>query len=75
MLLSYRYVWESEGWGTFTVSHDLCNEPLGRGTEIRLHLRGNAMEYLEEAKIKVLFIRVCFLFLRLIVTFATSLYV
>ena len=65
----------SQKVGELLLSHDLCNEPLGRGTEIRLHLRGNAMEYLEEAKIKVLFIRVCFLFLRLIVTFATSLYV
>lgn len=42
----------SQKVGELLLSHDLCNEPLGRGTEIRLHLCSNAMEYLEEAKIK-----------------------
>ncbi|KAL8135158.1 hypothetical protein AgCh_009988 [Apium graveolens] len=32
---------------------DTGNEPLGRGTEIRLHLREEAGEYLEQSKLKV----------------------
>lgn len=55
--LSYdvRYVWESKADGSFAVSEDTENEPLGRGTEIRLHLREEAKEYLEESKLKVTF--------------------
>lgn len=49
----FRYVWESKADGAFAVSEDTWNEPLGRGTEIRLHLRDEAGEYLEESKLKV----------------------
>ena len=49
-----RYVWESKADGSFAISEDTWNEPLGRGTEIRLHLRDEAKEYLEEDKLKVL---------------------
>ena len=48
-----RYVWESKADGAFAISEDTWNEPLGRGTEIRLHLREEAGEYLEESKLKV----------------------
>ncbi|GAB2269649.1 Heat shock protein 90 [Dionaea muscipula] len=48
-----QYVWESKADGSFAVSEDEWNEPLGRGTEIRLHLRDEAGEYLEESKLKV----------------------
>ena len=51
-----RHVWESKADGQFAISEDTWNEPLGRGTEIRLHLREEAGEYLEEAKLKVLHI-------------------
>ncbi|KAL2895588.1 Endoplasmin-like protein [Bienertia sinuspersici] len=47
-----QYVWESKADGQFAISEDTWNEPLGRGTEIRLHLREEAGEYLEEAKLK-----------------------
>ncbi|OMO87432.1 Heat shock protein Hsp90 [Corchorus capsularis] len=47
-----RYVWESKADGAFAISEDTWNEPLGRGTEIRLHLREEAQEYLEESKLK-----------------------
>lgn len=47
-----QYVWESKADGKFAVSEDTWNEPLGRGTEIRLHLRDEAGEYLEESKLK-----------------------
>jgi len=48
-----RYVWESKADGAFAISEDTWNEPLGRGTEIRLHLRDEAQEYLDEFKLKV----------------------
>ncbi|KAI4374919.1 hypothetical protein MLD38_012855 [Melastoma candidum] len=37
-----QYVWESKADGAFAISEDTWNEPLGRGTEIRLHLREEA---------------------------------
>ncbi|XP_024030256.1 endoplasmin homolog [Morus notabilis] len=49
-----QYVWESKADGAFAISEDRWNEPLGRGTEIRLHLRDEAGEYLEESKLKEL---------------------
>lgn len=49
-----QYVWESKADGAFAISEDTWNEPLGRGTEIRLHLREEAGEYLEEGKLKEL---------------------
>ncbi|KAL2643276.1 hypothetical protein R1flu_010863 [Riccia fluitans] len=49
-----QYIWESKADGAFAVSEDTENEPLGRGTEIRLHLKEEAVEYLEEAKLKEL---------------------
>ncbi|KAM7521228.1 hypothetical protein LguiB_020190 [Lonicera macranthoides] len=47
-----QYVWESKADGAFAISEDVWNEPLGRGTEIRLHLRDEAGEYLDEFKLK-----------------------
>ncbi|KAF3796422.1 Endoplasmin-like protein [Nymphaea thermarum] len=49
-----QYVWESKADGQFAVSEDTWNEPLGRGTEIRLHLREEASEYVQEEKLKEL---------------------
>nr|DAD46802.1 TPA_asm: hypothetical protein HUJ06_016739 [Nelumbo nucifera] len=49
-----QYIWESKADGSFAISEDVWNEPLGRGTEIRLHLREEAGEYLEEFKLKEL---------------------
>ncbi|KAD2393329.1 hypothetical protein E3N88_40306 [Mikania micrantha] len=48
------YLWESNADRAFTISEDTYNEPLGRGTEIRLHLKKEAGEYLEESKLKEL---------------------
>lgn len=48
-------MWESKADGAFAISEDTYNEPMGRGTEIRLHLREEAGEYLEESKLKVKF--------------------
>ncbi|KAK4782224.1 hypothetical protein SAY86_016326 [Trapa natans] len=47
-----QYVWESKADGAFAISEDTWNEPLGRGTEIKLHLREEAGEYLDESKLK-----------------------
>ncbi|CAJ1972559.1 unnamed protein product [Sphenostylis stenocarpa] len=49
-----QYVWESKADGAFAISEDTWNDPLGRGTEIRLHLKEEAGEYLEESKLKEL---------------------
>ncbi|GJY68535.1 endoplasmin [Tanacetum coccineum] len=46
----------SKNRGTIAKSgtSDTFNEPLGRGTRLRLHLREEAGEYLEESKLKEL---------------------
>nr|GEV90379.1 hypothetical protein [Tanacetum cinerariifolium] len=45
-------VWESKVDDAFVISEYTYNEPLGRGTEIILHLREEIDEYLEESKLK-----------------------
>ncbi|KAE9467673.1 hypothetical protein C3L33_00409, partial [Rhododendron williamsianum] len=46
-------VWESNADGAFAASEDTWKEPLGRGTEIRLHLREEAWGIFQGEQMKV----------------------
>merc|ERR1711879_295868 len=46
-----QYIWESSAGGTFSVKLDE-GEPLGRGTEIVLHLKEDCKKYAEEKTLK-----------------------
>ncbi|KAI9336290.1 Hsp90 protein-domain-containing protein [Obelidium mucronatum] len=46
-----QMIWESTSENDFTIGVDPRGNTLGRGTEITLHLKDDALEYLEEYKL------------------------
>ena len=52
-----QQVWASSPDGGFTIEEDKVNEPLGRGTLLKIHLKPEALEYSEESKLRELVAR------------------
>ncbi|CAG9460863.1 unnamed protein product [Pedinophyceae sp. YPF-701] len=49
-----QYIWESTADGSFAITEDKENEPLGRGTMLKLHLKKDAEEFLEPSNLEAL---------------------
>jgi HSP90 family molecular chaperone len=47
-----QYIWESTADSSFTVAKDPRGDTLGRGTEITLMLKEDALEYLKQEKLE-----------------------
>merc|ERR1719321_2097239 len=47
-----QHIWDSTADATFTVAEDPRGDTLGRGTEIKLYLKEDASEFLEQSKLE-----------------------
>merc|ERR1711871_198194 len=47
-----QHIWESTADATFSVAEDPRGDTLGRGTEIKLYLKEDASEFLEQSKLE-----------------------
>merc|ERR1711871_729737 len=47
-----QHIWESTADATFTIAEDLRGNTLGRGTEIKLFMKEDASEFLEQSKLE-----------------------
>ena len=52
-----QHVWESSAASSFTIREDPDGEQLGRGTRIILHMKEDALEFLNTSKIKELVLK------------------
>lgn len=47
-----QYIWESKNVSDFSISEDARGNTLGRGTEITLHIKEDAQEFLDESRLR-----------------------